>query len=77
MKMAPPVAEEIRIMEEGFIVFDALLQTDVIVKAPVICVIADNPRASEILNHRGGSSRRYCRKCMVCVDMYNLIHQSL
>lgn len=81
MEMVPPVAEEIKSMEGGFIVFDALLQTEIVVKSPVICVIADNPRASEILNHRGGNSRRYCRKCMVdkhvdptVIDTVQLLH---
>ena len=65
MDMAVEVAEEISKVEGGFVAFDALLQTEVVVRAPVICLIADNPRVSEVLNHRGGSSRRYCRKCMV------------
>lgn len=30
-----------------------------------IATTADNPRASDILDHLGGSARRYCRMCMV------------
>ncbi|XP_064398447.1 uncharacterized protein LOC135345042 isoform X4 [Halichondria panicea] len=65
LDMSRPVAEDIKTLQEGITVFDAFLKTEVIVRAPVVCLIADNPRAAEVINHRGGSSRKYCRKCMV------------
>ncbi len=65
LEMSRPVAEDIKTLQEGITVFDAFLKTEIIVRAPVICLIADNPRAAEVVNHRGGSSRKYCRKCMV------------
>ncbi|XP_064407340.1 uncharacterized protein LOC135352102 isoform X2 [Halichondria panicea] len=65
LDMSRPVAEDIKTLQEGITVFDAFLKTEVIVRAPVICLIADNPRAAEVINHRGGSSKKYCRKCMV------------
>ena len=36
-----------------------------LVTAPVICMICDNPRASEITNNLGPGSRMFCRICMV------------
>jgi len=35
----------------------------VLVIAPVLCGICDNPRASELTNHMGWSANRYCRMC--------------
>ena len=68
MDMTEAVAPElIRLEKEGTEAYDALLQQPVIVLSPLMCVVADNPRASEILNHLGGAARRYCRMCMVCV----------
>ena len=51
---------------EGPVVCDTHLKQDVMVIAPVIGVICDNPRASEIFNHAGSSAKHYCRMGMVC-----------
>ena len=51
---------------EGIVVHDAYMQQDVLIVAPTLCIICDNPRASELLNHAGSSAKRYCRMCMVC-----------
>ena len=51
---------------EGVVVYDAYMQQDVLIIAPILCVICDNPRASELVNHAGSSAKRYCRMCMVC-----------
>ena len=50
---------------EGVVVYDAHLKQNVLVIAPVLCVICDNPRASELLNHAGSSAKHFCRMCMV------------
>ena len=44
--------------------FDACLQ-DVLVIAPVLAVMGDNPRASEVAGHLTGSPNKFCRQCMV------------
>lgn len=61
--MSGALAEELNILEVE--AFDAHLKEIVVVVAPLLCIVADNPRASEVLNHLGGSARRYCRMCMV------------
>ena len=33
--------------------------------APLMSVICDNPRASELVNHLGSSANKYCRICEV------------
>ncbi len=45
--------------------YDALLKQQVLVVAPVILIIADNPMSSELCNHQGSSARRFCRICLV------------
>ena len=66
VEMSGSIVTELILLEnEGTEAYDALLKQEVVVLAPLICIIADNPRASELLNHLGGSARRYCRICMV------------
>lgn len=59
------VLELLSLAEDGLQAYDAFLKQQVTVLCPLMCVLADNPRASELLNHLGGSARRYCRMCMV------------
>ena len=64
--MAAPLVEELNVMEsDGVLAYDAFLNREVLVIAPVLCVICDNYRASEITNHLGPGSRMFCRMCMV------------
>ena len=50
---------------KGIIAYDAHQQCEVLVIAPLIAVICDNPRASEITSHMGSTAKHYCRTCMV------------
>lgn len=63
----PLVAELLKLERDGIETYDAMLKLNVLVVTPVICILADNPRASELLNHLGPSSRKYCRMCMVSI----------
>ena len=66
IELAVPMVKELKSLEEeGIIAFDAFLMKEVLVVAPVLCIICDNPRASEITNNLGPGSRRFCRMCMV------------
>ena len=66
LEMAKPLAEDLFKLEtEGVLTYDAALETEVIVVAPVLCILCDNPRHSEIMNHAGASANMYCRMCMV------------
>ena len=65
--MAKPIVTDLQVLEqEGLITYDAHLKQEVLIVAPVICLLADNPRASELTNHLGSSARKYCRICDVC-----------
>lgn len=65
--MADPIVKNLLKLEEGVKMFDAKTNQDVIVVAPVLCILADNPRASEITNHCGSSANKFCRKCLVAI----------
>ena len=66
LEMAEPITNELVHLErEGTEVYDAHLQCNVLVMAPVLCAICDNPRASEMVNHMKGASIKFCRICNV------------
>ena len=61
-----PLVEDILELENvGIVMYDAMHEEQVLVVAPVLCILADNPRASEIANHLGTSARKWCRMCEV------------
>lgn len=51
--------------EKGITAYDAHEKKKVLVMARILCIICDNPRASEITNNLGPGSRMFCRMCMV------------
>ena len=74
MAMLPPIVDELKILEtEGIVAYDAHLKQEVLLVAPVLCITADNPRSSEIMNHLGPSSKMFCRMCMVMVFLIILL----
>lgn len=64
-KLHPITDELIQLENNGVDVYDAYLDERVLVIAPLLCIICDNPMASNLLNHLGGSATKYCRFCMV------------
>lgn len=64
-------------LEEGIVLYDALLKEKVLVVAPVMFIIADNPMASELCNHQGSTARRYCRMCLVQNKAHSLKYKIL
>ncbi len=59
------IEDLVKLESEGIAVFDAHLQCEVLLLAPVIALICDNPRASELTSHLGSAAKHYCRMCMV------------
>ena len=67
LEMAVPLVQELNLLEhEGIIAYDASLQCKVIVVAPVLSFICDNPRGAELCSHLGATTSKYCRICLVC-----------
>ena len=54
--------------------YDASTRGNVFVQCPVLCVVCDNPRASEVSHHLGSSANLFCRKCDV--SMYGSVHST-
>lgn len=66
LEMSRPLVDDLLNLEQqGIFVFDAALQCEVLMVAPVLCILADNPRHSEIASHAGSSANRFCRICVV------------
>ena len=66
LELSRPIVDELNVLEmEGIELYDAHLQEEVLVTAPLMCIICDNPRASELVNHLGSGANKHCRVCMV------------
>lgn len=63
LDMAQPIVQEL--VKEWIEMFDAHHHEYVRVIAPLLCIICDNPRASQLFNHLGASVNKYCHFCMV------------
>ena len=65
LDMAEPIATEIKQLENGLVCYHGHLKCNALILVRVLCVMCDNPRASELLNHAGSAANKYCRMCMV------------
>lgn len=65
LDMTEALVDQLLQLEGGVILYDSFLKGNVFVRASVICILADNARASEIANHLGATAKKFCRKCMV------------
>ena len=72
MDMTEPLVNDLLLLEEGINMFDASLQREILLIAPVICCLCDNVRASELINHLGSKAKKLCRFCMVRAYMSTL-----
>ena len=76
LEMVEPIIPDLRMLETtGLTTFDVSLQQEVLVIAPVLLGMHDNPRASEVVNHTGSSANLFCRMCMVSciINTYYII----
>ena len=69
VEMIPALVDDLLKLErEGIEVYDGHLERNILLISPAICLLADNPRASELTNHLGAS---YCRMFMVSQVLYS------
>ena len=62
LELSKPISEELVDLEQnGVTVFDAYSQQEVVVFAPLMFIVCDNPRAYELVNHLGSTALKYCR----------------
>lgn len=65
LDMADALVNELLQLERGITVYDSYLGCNIFVMVPVLCILADNARGSELTNHLGATATKFCRKCMV------------
>lgn len=71
IEMAKPLVDNLLELEcNGVEALDAANEEKVLVVAPVLCILSDNPRHSELMNHSGSSAKKYCRICMVYIQYF-------
>ncbi len=63
--ISKPLIDDLKQLEKGVLVYDACLREQVLIVAPVMAILGDNARASELVNHLGSRAKRFCRKCKV------------
>jgi hypothetical protein len=77
--MSQPISDELLQLElEGVEVYDSYLQQNVLVVAPLMLLMADNPRASELMNHMGSNAKYFCRIYLVqdtfCIKFVTIVY---
>ena len=75
MILAEPIVTNLLDLEKGLQMYDVVTKEVVLVVAPLLLVIADNPMASDLCDHQGSSATKFCRMCMVCnrkTDCFNV-----
>ena len=45
--------QELNLLEDGIVAYDAAMQSDVLIVSPVLCFLCDNPRAAQVCSHFG------------------------
>lgn len=48
------------------------IHSKVFVRSPVILIMGDNPMLSDLSNHLGSNTTKFCRMCMVSVSVHIL-----
>ena len=72
LEMAEPIVDEIKVLEnDGMLCYNSGFDCSVLIFVHILCIICDNPRASELLNHLGSSANKYC--CMCIISAYMLM----
>ena len=73
IEMLGPVVQDLsRLETQGIVVYDTLLGQGVLVVAPILCALCDNPRSAEMLNHQGSTDCRFCQMCLVSMTLVPL-----
>ena len=69
----PVIPDLVQLETIGLTTYDAHMHQDVLIVAPILLGMHDNPRASEIVNHLGSAANLFCRVCMVSIQFVNVI----
>ncbi|KAL5468894.1 hypothetical protein EMCRGX_G030040 [Ephydatia muelleri] len=75
LEFAVAPVQELKLLEDGIVAYDAAMQSDVLIVSPVLCLLCDNPRAAQICSHLGSSTWTFCRICNVDVTVGLHVHE--
>ena len=53
--------------------YDASVRETVLVVAPVMLLLCDNPMSSDLCNHLGSTARKFCRMCLVSTSIQKML----
>ena len=73
LALAEPLVDSILKLEEGIILYDSKYNENVMVIAPVLMILGDNPMTSELCNHQGSTAKKFCRICLVSSIIFFLL----
>ena len=66
MELIAEVVKELEVLQDGFVVYDAILGSECFVVVSLLMVKGDNPMLSQISSHIGITNSKFgCRKCEV------------
>ncbi|XP_070549617.1 uncharacterized protein [Ptychodera flava] len=69
VELSKPLVAELKVLEKtGVVMYHGDLDSEVLVISPVLLVKADNVRQSEMVNHTGATSIKFCQRCTVSRD---------
>ena len=75
LDLSGPIAQELATLEtEGTLVFNAYFQEVVLVIVPLIVIVCDNPRASDLVNHLGSKVLLYLHGKLLSLHSSNCYH---
>ncbi|KAI7865393.1 uncharacterized protein EV154DRAFT_432922 [Mucor mucedo] len=66
MEQLPSLVPDLKKLETGLPMFDAILKEEVFVVAPLLFIKADNPRHAEVSCLKASTATYPCRKCFWC-----------
>ena len=75
LSMMQPTIADLKRLEEGIPAYDAYLKKEVLLVAPVMAFLCDNPRHSELINRAGGCQRSIA-ECAWYVYYYYYIYNT-
>ncbi|KAL0073561.1 hypothetical protein F4703DRAFT_1921113 [Phycomyces blakesleeanus] len=65
IEMLPPIVDDLIRLEKGIEMYSEDYGEVVLVIAPLLLFMGDNPRQSQLAMHKGTSAKKFCQKCLI------------
>ncbi|KAL0081014.1 hypothetical protein J3Q64DRAFT_1758499 [Phycomyces blakesleeanus] len=63
--MLPPIIDDLVRLEKGIEIYPEDHGEVVLIVAPLLLFMGDNPRQSQLAMHKGTSAKKFCQKCLI------------